>query len=278
MPVMERTFRVAVSAVAGAFLAAIAGIASASAQSREPPPWGDHGSSFWSVVSVRGSPDDDDAILHFEVQSLSLDVRCYRRSWAHDATAMRFPNAYGSNARCGPEPPPLVEAFDRLMPTVSRVSAAKDELKLLDVDGNAVLAAERLRSSGLENRDWIVVEYFDGRSLVRTERRRFHPGSWPIVFMHGSLHGSPGCGALVGGYTMIGLRMTIEAGAILTGNCTIRDERGVSIDMFRAGFPLVEALNRVRSIKREDARFLLLDTNGRTQLVLAPMDNSKPPA
>ena len=82
----------------------------------------------------------------------------------------------------------------------------------------------------LEGRRWRIVSYDDGAGLVSPELTAQDPlaargtmmsiPSPSIEFAAGKLRGSPGCGALVGSYTLSGNQLTIMgAGVIVGGWC-----------------------------------------------------------
>lgn len=246
---------------------ALAGCAMSSL-SRGPAPFGST-STFWGLTSFPGAPIEGDAILELEGQSLSLDIPCYRRSWAYNATTRRFTNAWESEPRCGETIPPVVELFDQEMPTVSDVRVSDDQLSLRDANGRLVLSGRRLISSGIENRNWEIEAYFDGHSVVRTRDTFNRRKASTVTFIHGSLHGSPGCGGLIGSYSAAGRQITIEAGVILAGTCLRRGSHR-SVDEWPLNQPVLNALNGVRTVERRGERIILKDSTGAVQVVLAP--------
>jgi hypothetical protein len=226
--------------------------------------------TFWILTSLTGAPAEHDAILHLEGQSLSLDVPCYRRSWAYSADTGRLPRAWASIARCGETIPPVIALFDTVMPTVSDVRVSGDELTLRDASGRLVLSGHRLVSSGIENREWAIESYFDGHSVVSTRDIFNRPKAAIVTFIHGSLLGTPGCGGLSGNYNVTGRQITIEnAGAILAGSCLRRDEHGI-VDEWPLNQPVLDALNGVRTIEPHAEGFVLRDSVGTIQVVLVP--------
>jgi hypothetical protein len=255
--------RLIVSIVWLGIVLAVADCVATSNRNQEPPQARVDTPSFWNLTAFPGVPLERDAILELSVQSFALDVPCYRRAWAYSTETGKpnFPNPYASEKRCDIVPP-IVAAFDRTLPTVFAVHASDDELVLLDSGGNPVLIGKRLRSSGLENREWSIESYFDGTSLLDTAGL-FTPPLMPrISFIHGSLYGSPGCGGLVGRYSLRGPQVTIHAGYILDGFCYPRD---IALsDRVR------EALDGERSMQRTGGGFELRDNQGQVRIILTP--------
>ena len=238
---------------------------------RAPSLFANDGVSFWTLTSLNSEPSDATAILHFEGRSLSLDVPCYRRSWAqsYHAGAMTFPNPWASEPRCGDTIPHVIVAFDSVISTVRNAELAGDDLVLLNAQGQTVLTAKRLRSTGLEYGTWAVEWYFDGESLV-SAREKFAPPLRPhMTFLRGRLYGTAGCGSLepVSRYQIDRERVRMEIAELLTGSCVsnvrLSSEPGMAADVEKA-------LSGERLMTRDRDRFLLRDTSGRTMAILMP--------
>jgi hypothetical protein len=247
-------------------LAVLGAGAAAPATDGRQPLFGDDGLSFWTLASFADGPQDTDAIFHFEGQSLSLDVPCYRRSWAYryEANVMSFANPWGSESRCNGEAPPIIASFDSTIPNVKVPQVNGDILSLLDGSGRALFVLKRLTATGLENRKWHISSFFDGTSLVSTSGKFTAPLVSYITFMHGSLQGSPGCGGFLGSYSLVGQRATIAAGAILAGLCPAGE--------FELGGAVCAALSGDRAIEQDGDRVVLRDPQGRIQIVLTPWE------
>lgn len=230
------------------------------------PLFGDDGLSFWTLARSAEGPQDANAIFHFEGQSLSLDVPCYRRSWAYryEAGVMTFANPWGSEARCNREVPPIVESFDSTIPKAKVPQISGDMMSLLDAGGRPLFVLKRLTATGLENRKWQISSFFDGTSLVSTRGKFTYPLVSHITFMHGSVLGSPGCGGFFGAYSVLGEHAKITASAFLGGLCPPGE--------FELSGTICDALSGDRILEHDGERLVLRDLQGRIQIVLTPWE------
>jgi hypothetical protein len=238
--------------------------------------FGIDGASLWTLTSVSSMPAEESAMLHFEGQSLSLDVPCYRRSWAHlyNAGVSRFTNIWASEPRCGGAIPPVVARFDEVIPRVTALHVSADELRLIDAGGRAVMTATRLLSPGLENRIWVIEAYRSGAALVRTDTSPDGGTGYTrypalllrphVTFMRGKLYGTPGCAEFSppSNYRQDGSRVQIETSVLLTGYCPPQ-----VIELSNA---VENALRGIRVTQRDGERLILNDLDGRAVVVLAP--------
>jgi hypothetical protein len=206
-------------------LPVVVALTDCAAKEGEPIPFGQEGPSFWMLNSLSGRSVERDPVLYFEEDSVSLVTPCDRRSWeySYDAGTIKFFDSWEKVGWCGGTPSPLVDSFDRVLPTVSAVRVSNGELKPLTGDGKAVIAATELRSSGIENRGCYVDAYFDGTSLATTREKFTSPVQPIVTFVHGGLRGSLGCGRLIiGTYALDGRQITVSAGLLLVGMGKLR--------------------------------------------------------
>ncbi len=247
-------------------LALLGGCAAAPKRDSRSTLFGDNGVSFWTLTSFADGPQNADAIFYFEGQLLSLDIPCYRRSWAYEyyeGGGMRFSNP-AVWMWCKDDMPPIVEAFDSTIPKVRVSRVNGDVLSLLDGNGRALFVLKRLIATGLENRKWYISSFFDGNALVATRERFSFPFSSRVTFIHGGLDGSPGCGGFMAHYLMSGQQLTIWASYVLGGWCP----RG---EMESSGV-VCKALSGKRSVEQDGDRLILRDDQGRVQIVLTPWE------
>jgi heat shock protein HslJ len=233
-----------------------------------PPLYGPNGLSFWTLVSFADGPQDADAIFQFEGDTFSLDVPCFQRPWGYryDGAFAAIPRDGNYIDRCGGTVPPTIVAFDAVMPKVTMLQLKGDQLSLADADNRTLLVLQRLEATGLENRKWHISEFYDGTSLVAANDRLSFPAA--ITFVHGDVHGSAGCGGLIGDYSLDGTRVTIRVGSILAGFCYPQDEKTNDF--------ILDALNAARALELQDNRVALHDSQGRIQVVLTPWRNDQP--
>jgi heat shock protein HslJ len=88
-------------------------------------------------------------------------------------------------------------------------------LSFINTEGRSVIVAELIHPTGPENRQWRVIRYRNGGSLVPT-RSTFPPS---ITLFNGITEGSSGCGGLVGSYRLKGRDLEIGMGWLLIGAC-----------------------------------------------------------
>jgi hypothetical protein len=109
-----------------------------------------------------------------------------------------------------------------------------------------------------ENYRWIILSYFDGKSLINS-----HASSM-IVFVNGRIQGAGSCGPFGGDYYFTGGVVRIHAETVLSdGPCF-----EVNLKEAQA---ILDALNTgERRIEQRADRLVLRDTQGAIQVVLAP--------
>lgn len=109
-----------------------------------------------------------------------------------------------------------------------------------------------------ENYRWIIVSYFDGKSLIDSH------ASSSIAFVNGRIQGAGNCGAFGGDYYLSGGVVRIHAETVLSdGPCF-----EVNLKEAQA---ILDALNTgERRIEQRADRIVLRDTAGAVQVVLTP--------
>src|SRR5262245_43477935 len=126
---------------------------------------------------------------------------------------------------------------------------------LAATSASAIAANQPVR---FENFPWVIVSYFDGRSLVDPVTIA------SIVFVDGHIEGAGGCGAFSGEYFLSGAVVRIQAETIL-------DDRPCFEVNLKEAQAILEALNAgERRIEQRADRMVLRDTSGAVQLVLSP--------
>ncbi|HEX6000919.1 MAG TPA: hypothetical protein VFZ16_16220 [Hyphomicrobiaceae bacterium] len=139
---------------------------------------------------------------------------------------------------------------------VKRHTLNGNTLTLLDENARAIMALSRITATGLENRELAIAEYWDGNALVPVE------GTAYIVFMHGRIRGTPGCGGLWGAYSLFEQRVRLNGTAILAGWCP----QPAMVQMKR----VTAALGGDRLVEHEPHRTVLRDLQGAVRIVLRP--------
>ena len=111
---------------------------------------------------------------------------------------------------------------------------------------------------GFENYRWVILSYFDGKSLINSR------ASSTIAFVNGRVQGAGSCGAFGGDYYLSGGLVRIHAETVLNdGPCF-----EVNLKEAQA---ILDALNTgERRIELRDGRVVLRDTAGSVQIVLTP--------
>jgi hypothetical protein len=109
-----------------------------------------------------------------------------------------------------------------------------------------------------ENYRWIILSYFDGRSLIDSH------ASSTIAFVNGRIQGGGSCGPFGGDYFLSGGVIRIHAETVLSdGPCF-----EVNLKEAQA---ILDALNTgERRIEQRADRIVLRDTQGAVQVVLTP--------
>jgi heat shock protein HslJ len=128
---------------------------------------------------------------------------------------------------------------------------------------SSVSAADKISAHGIESRRWRIAKYrgdgiqnSDEQGLIAAEKTA------SITFAKGHIHGSAGCGALVGTYSLSGDRLIIQADFVLAGACT--REGSVQNQL------ILTALKGDLRMEEKDGHILLRDTSGKARLLLAP--------
>jgi heat shock protein HslJ len=122
--------------------------------------------------------------------------------------------------------------------------------------------ADKTPAHGIESRRWRIAEYSaEGSSQSSDEQGLISAdNSASITFSKGHIHGSAGCGALVGTYSLSGDRLIIQADFVLAGACT--GEHWVQNHM------ILIALKGDLQMEEKDGHILLRDTSGKARVLL----------
>ncbi|HEY4010284.1 MAG TPA: META domain-containing protein [Acidobacteriaceae bacterium] len=122
-----------------------------------------------------------------------------------------------------------------------------------------------VRREDIENRRWRIAKYRgieinnsgQMQEMVNTNR----PAE--IAFANGQVHGSPGCGGLVGTYTISGDKLISDVDILLAGLCPS--------NQFDQSSLVMKALKGERRIEKDGSNILLLDKNGAAMVLLVPL-------
>ena len=115
---------------------------------------------------------------------------------------------------------------------------------------------------------WNIVSYHDGAAIVSPADVFGKPG-WVIFRDDGHLDGTPGCGSLVGDYSIGDGAITIRAGTFLTGSCFgLRD--GNRVDLFNDSTHVTDAFNRANTANAKGDELVLHAADGTVMATLAP--------
>jgi heat shock protein HslJ len=136
-------------------------------------------------------------------------------------------------------------------------------LGILCIVLSSVSAADKISAHGIESRRWRIAKYHgdgtqnsDEQGLIAADKTA------SITFVKGHIHGSAGCGALVGTYSLSGDRLIIQADFVLAGLCTL--EASVQNQL------ILTALKGDLRMEEKNGHILLRDTSGKSRLLLAP--------
>lgn len=128
---------------------------------------------------------------------------------------------------------------------------------------SSVSAADNISAHGIESRRWHIAKYrgdgsrnSDEQGLIAADKTA------SITFAKGHIHGSAGCGALVGTYSLSGDRIIIQADFILAGACT--HEGSLQNQL------ILTAFKGDLRMEEKDDHILLRDRSGKARLLLAP--------
>ena len=109
-----------------------------------------------------------------------------------------------------------------------------------------------------ENYRWIILSYFDGKSLIDSQ------ASSSIAFVNGRIQGAGTCGPFGGDYYLSGGMVHIHAETVLSDGPCFQ----VNLKEAQA---ILDALNTgERRIEQRADRLVLRDTAGAVQVVLTP--------
>ncbi|MFP4003867.1 MAG: hypothetical protein ACLFV8_08835 [Alphaproteobacteria bacterium] len=224
--------------------------------------------SFWILISSTNQTSIADAIFHLEGRFLSLDTPRYRHSWAFRFAAgeMVFTNGDTTAGVVKGKESDIIRSIDLMMTQVRKAELNGDVLSLLDASDRPVFVLKRLRATGLEFRKWYISSFFDGASLVSTDSKFPDELTPYITFINGRIHGSPGCGGLLGlSYVLDGQNLSVSGGVlILRGTC--------SSGVWESSASVFEALGGDKIVEQDGERILLQNSEGRTQIILTPWE------
>jgi|SRR5262245_23393435 heat shock protein HslJ len=252
-----------------ALIGVVAGMLAGSADvARAEPELSKLARTFWKLDHIDALPTEANVIVQISKNEIAFSGPCRagRYPFAYDKSGVvRFHPAWSTteatgDARCAAEP--KWGTIELLLAKVKRHALNADGLTLLDESGRPVMALSRIGPAGIENREWAIAEYWNGDSLVSAEETANIVSVPEIVFVHGRIRGTPGCGGLLGDYRLSEQRLKLHATVILAGSCP----RLAMVQMER----LTEALNGDWSVEHEPQRTLLRDAEGAIRIVLRP--------
>ncbi len=128
---------------------------------------------------------------------------------------------------------------------------------------STTFAAEKTSAHGIENRRWRIAKYRGDGTQKSDEQGLIDAAKTAeITFAKGHIHGSPGCGALVGTYSLSGDRLIMQADFVLAGLCP--REESVQNQL------TLTALKGDLRIEEKDDQILLRDTSRKARVLLVP--------
>jgi hypothetical protein len=217
--------------------------------------------TFWKLDHIDGVPTEQDSVIvQISKDEIAFSAPCgaKRYPFRYDKSGLvRFHPAWSTtgDTRCTAGP-----ALGKIEPSLARVKRHAlngDALTLLDENVRAIMALSRVTATGLENREWAIAEYWDGKALVPAE-------SAYIVLVHGRIRGSPGCGGLLGDYSLSGERVRLSFTVFLFG---LACHQPAMAQMER----LTDALIGDWLVEHEPRRTVLRDLQGAVRFVLTPL-------
>lgn len=228
--------------------------------------FGRDGTSFWTVTSFAGKPVEPDTLLLFDESQLALDGECGAQHWIYerDNDAIEISRTSGATSRCVVAPTPLIVVqFSAVRTTVTTLDIDRGRLTMRDGQGTAVLEAERLMATGLENRTWRVSRFRLNNKMTATSDAFGESAQVHITLIKSSFYGYAGCRYLLGRYTFLDrdwIHFDTEQHPVTS--CQQRD-----IELAGA---IIAALSAGHRMTREKDRVILANDEGDTQVVLTP--------
>lgn len=228
----------------------------------------DQEDTFWTLDPLPDGTGDPEAIIYFRADTMNIVGSCYRQGWSIGwANGVELlPLRRTSNASTCEEARAVVATLGGLIMQARVFHTDADTMSFLDEQGSTLFTLSRLRSDGLENRKWYISSVFDGQSLVESRRvfpepevQRQRPS---VVFVHGSLDGTPGCGAWSGTYVLEQSTLSVEGGWNLMGPCF-------------AGHIVNDAVDGLigeRTLEEDGDSIPMHDESGQVRLVLLPWE------
>jgi hypothetical protein len=255
--------------LAGIFMAAVLfGLHERATANQPAPALGKNGLAFWTLQSFPDGPHDPQAIFEFDGTLLWLRTPCSQDYWVYqyDLGVLQIKNPHAAARDCGGDRSAIFKAYDAAIQKVRVPRLDGEMLSLLDREGRTMLILKRLAAAGLENRRWHISAYYDGNELVAdNDMLRYSHIRFVYGDLRGSMfNGSPGCGTVLGSYTTDGRRLAVTAGTFARGRCP-----DTALNLTHK---VAQALSGARSFDRDGERYLLRDSEGRTQVVLTPSD------
>jgi prepilin-type processing-associated H-X9-DG protein len=216
--------------------------------------------TFWRLDRIHGIADGQaNGILRISKHYIEVSAGCHYALFTFDHGPGAFRSTESRGMRTGSHCPamPTMPAIEAGLAKVKRHAVDADSMTLLDDRGRSVMALSRITANGLENREWSISEYWDGKALVAAEHEAY------IAFWDGHVAGSPGCGGFLGGYTLSGEHLDFHATVLLAGSCP----EPALTQMRRAA----EAFDGVVRVRHDQlGRTVLQDAQSLTRVVLRP--------
>jgi heat shock protein HslJ len=232
-----------------------------SSTARAQPKFSELQGTFWRFDSINGSSHDQSkVIMRISRHWIDISAPCEYAlfPFGYASGSLRFHPALARETLQGSQCPRSVvlSAIETGLARVSRYAVNADGLTFLDDNDRPIVALSRVIATGLENREWSISQYWDGKALVAAEQHAH------IVFRNGRVDGSAGCGPLKGHYSLSGQHLKLWVTAMLAGWCP--PPALVQLDR------IVEALRGDWLVEAELVRTVLRDEQGAMRIILHP--------
>jgi META domain-containing protein len=213
--------------------------------------------TFWHLDHLDGSSDDtSNIVVRVSTQTIDFSVPCLSISYpfGYESGVLKF--APPGRSSCQRAKSPVLSTVGANLSRINHHALIANKLTFLDDHDRPVIELSRIIETGLENQEWSIDQYSDGVNLVAVGRHA------SITFVNKIIDGSPGCGGLIGSYSLSGAQLKVWAAWLLGGYCPG--------DFEPQNNGVVKALSGERLVERDGQRVILRDGQGAAQIVLKP--------
>jgi len=228
--------------------------------------------TFWLLKQVEGSTQElSHVVIYIDHTGINFITPSYRLSmiFQYDPRTERkfftpYVNGGDSTSSTYIQDQQVANAFENALQKIASYETKQGNLTFYDKDRQLLFVLNPIQSAGIEYRQWRIAKYRVDNS-DRADKDGLIDATEPawVLFMNGSVSGTPGAGAWKGTYKLSNGDLEFDAsdpGYAYSG--AFREEQAVQDDL------VCKAFKGTRRIEQRGDQILLRDKSGQAQILL----------